>query len=128
MFVVSDEQWALTMGEMQKGRGSVAFLLGTGVTSWFAWMSSTVIGRLLGSVIDDPTRYGLDFAFTATFLALLLGMWKGKSDLIPWLVAALAAIVSARLIPGNWYIIIGGLLGSLAGALVEMRKGKADVA
>ena len=33
--------------------------------------------------------------------ALLLGMWKGKGDLVPWLVAALAAIISARLIPGS---------------------------
>ena len=54
-------------------------------------------------------------------------MWKGKGDLIPWLVAALAAIVSAKLIPGNWYIIIGGLLGSLAGAIVETRKGRTNV-
>ena len=31
MFFVSDEQWAMTMAEVQKGGGTVAFLLGTGV-------------------------------------------------------------------------------------------------
>jgi len=72
MFFVSDEQWAMTMAEVRKGKGSVAFLLGTGALSWFAWMGSTLCGRVLGAFIDDPTRYGLDFAFTATFLALLL--------------------------------------------------------
>jgi predicted branched-subunit amino acid permease len=46
-------------------------------------------------------------------------MWKGKADLVPWLVAALAAIVSAKLIEGSWYILIGGLVGSFAGALSE---------
>lgn len=127
MFVVSDEQWAMTMAEVHRGRGSLAFLLGTGALSWFAWIASTLAGRLAGALIDDPARYGLDFAFTATFLALLLGMWKGRADLVPWLVGSAAAILSARLIEGNWYIIIGGLIGSFAGALAETIKARRDV-
>lgn len=128
MFFVSDEQWAMTMAEVRKGSGSVAFLLGTGVLSWFAWVGSTLSGRVLGAFIEDPTRYGLDFAFTATFLALLLGMWRGRGDLVPWIVGALAAILTARLIEGNWYIIVGGLVGSFAGALADMLKERRHVA
>jgi 4-azaleucine resistance transporter AzlC len=119
MFFVSDEQWAMTMAEVRKGNGSVAFLLGTGVLSWFSWALSTLLGRVVGAFIDDPVKYGLDFAFTATFIALLLGMWKGRSDIIPWLVGALAALITANYIEGKWYIIVGGLLGSFAGALAE---------
>ncbi|WP_197279458.1 AzlC family ABC transporter permease [Devosia sp. A16] len=128
MFFVSDEQWAMTMAEVRKGRGSVAFLLGTGVLSWFTWMGSTLCGRVLGAFIDDPTKYGLDFAFTATFLALLLGMWRGRGDLVPWIVGALAAILTSRLIEGNWYIIVGGLVGSFAGALAETIRERRHVA
>ena len=128
MFFVSDEQWAMTMAEVQKGKGSVAFLLGTGVLSWISWTLSTLCGRVLGAFIDDPKTYGLDFAFTATFLALLLGMWRGKGDLVPWLVGALVAIAASQLIAGNWYIIIGGLAGSLAGAVVEQLKERRHVA
>ena len=128
MFFVSDEQWAMTMAQMQKGGGTVAFRLGTGALSWFAWMGSTLCGRVLGAFIDDPTKYGLDFAFTATFLALLLGMWRGRGDLIPWIVGALAAILTSKLIEGNWYIIVGGLVGSFAGALAETFKERRHVA
>ena len=128
MFFVSDEQWAMTMAEVRKGTGSVAFLLGTGVLSWFAWMGSTLCGRVLGAFINDPTRYGLDFAFTATFLALLLGMWRGRGDLVPWIVGALAAILTSKLIEGNWYIIVGGLVGSFAGALAETIRERRHVA
>ncbi len=128
MFFVSDEQWAMTMAEVRKGSGSVAFLIGTGVLSWFAWMGSTLCGRVLGAFIEDPTRYGLDFAFTATFLALLLGMWRGRGDLIPWIVGALAAILTSKLIEGNWYIIVGGLVGSFAGALAETIRERRHVA
>src|SRR5690606_35191771 len=94
MGIVSDETWAMTVAEMARGRGTIAFLCGGGVFAYVAWLATTMIGHSLGSAIDDPTRYGLDFAFTATFLALLLGMWKGRGDLVPWIVAALAAIIS----------------------------------
>ena len=122
MGIVSDETWAMTVGEMAKGRGTIAFLLGGGVFAYVCWLATTMIGHTLGSAIADPRSYGLDFAFTATFLALLLGMWKGKSDIIPWLVAAVAAIISARLIPGSWYILIGGLVGSLSGAIADKMR------
>ena len=119
MFFVSDENWAITMLEMRKGGGTIAFLLGGGVLTYLCWMAATVIGHVLGSAIDDPARYGLDFAFTATFLGLLLGMWKSRADVLPWAVAALSAIIAAKLIEGSWYILIGGLVGSLAGAIAD---------
>lgn len=128
VYLVADENWAMTMAQIGKPHGTLGFLVGSGVCSWLAWTGSTLAGRLLGAVIDRPEAYGLDFAFTATFIALLLGMWKGRGDLVPWIVAALAAIVTARLAPGNWSIIVGGLLGSLVGALIETRKGAAHVA
>jgi len=128
MFFVSDEQWAMTMAEMRKGGGSVAFLLGTGVLSWFSWVGSTLLGRVLGAFIDDPVKYGLDFAFTATFIALLLGMWKGRGDLVPWLVGGLAALLTASVIDGKWYIIVGGIVGSLAGALADQWRARRNVA
>lgn len=128
MFLVSDENWALTMTEVRRGRGSVSFLLGAGTLCWAGWLVSTMAGRLLGAFIDDPTTYGLDFAFTATFIALLLGMWKGRGDLVPWLVGGLVAMAVSQLVAGNWYIIAGGLAGSFAGALVETRKAQRHAA
>jgi predicted branched-subunit amino acid permease len=124
MFFVGDEQWALTVGQMDKGRGSLTFLVGAGTLGWLVWMVATMTGRLFGSFIADPAAIGLDFAFTATFLALLLGLWKGRSDILPWAVGAAAAIAVARLVPGQWYIIAGGLVGSAVGALVEAYKSR----
>jgi 4-azaleucine resistance transporter AzlC len=128
MFFVGDEQWAVTMGEVHRGRGTMGFFIGAGVLSWIAWVGATVAGRLLGAVVAEPAALGLDFAFTATFIALLLGMWKGRADLVPWLVAGAVAIACARLLPGNWYIIVGGLAGSLAGALGGRPGEAGDVA
>lgn len=122
VFLVTDETWALTMSRVSQGRGSVAFLVGAGSLAWVAWVLSTITGRLVGSAIDDPSRYGLDFAFVAAFLALLIGMWKGRSDLVPWLVAAAVATAASFYVPGKWYILIGGVVGSLVGAATERRR------
>ncbi|WP_224703837.1 AzlC family ABC transporter permease [Devosia aquimaris] len=119
MGIVSDETWAMTMLEMQRGRGTIAFLLGGGVLAYVCWLLTTLLGYMAGSAIADPATYGLDFAFTATFLVLLFGMWKGKADLLPWAVAALSAIVAAHVVPGTWYVLIGGIAGSLAGAIAD---------
>lgn len=138
MFLVSDEVWAMTMAHAAKDNsdafltrgaqpipargGGPAFMLGAGALAWLAWVGSTLTGRLLGAVIDDPAAYGLDFAFTATFLALLCSMWKGRGDLVPWLAGGLIALGVAAIVPGTWYIIAGGLGGSLIGTLLQYRR------
>ena len=117
VFFMADENWALTMSEFSKGRRDAAFLIGGGLVMFLSWTVSTLIGRTLGGAVRDPAQWGLDFAFTAVFLALLVGMWKGTSDLLPWAVAAVVAVAGHALLPGQWYILLGGLAGSLVGAV-----------
>ncbi len=117
-FFLSDENWALTLGEFERGGHDGAFLLGSGLVLFGAWVGSTVLGRMLGTVIKDPAQWGLDFAFSAVFLALLVPLWRGKGDLLPWLVAALVAVASARFVPGKWYILLGALAGSITGSII----------
>jgi 4-azaleucine resistance transporter AzlC len=116
MFLLNDESWALTMAERARGYRDAAFLLGSGIVSFISWNAATLVGGLLGNTIQDPSQWGLDFAFTAVFIALLVGLWTGKKDLIPWIVAGVVAVVASQILPGKWYILLGGLAGSLIGA------------
>ena len=117
-FFLSDENWALTMGEFERGGHDGAFLLGSGLVLYGTWVGSTVLGRTLGSVIQNPAQWGLDFAFSAVFLALLVPLWRGRSDLLPWLVGAVVAVLSAHFVPGRWYILLGALAGSITGSII----------
>jgi len=48
-------------------------------------------------------------------------MWRGRSDVVPWAVAAAVAVLTARMLPGSWYILLGALGGGLAGVVQDRR-------
>src|SRR5258708_14219604 len=96
-----DERWAVATRYFAAGGRDGAFLLGGGVVLFVAWVSSTVVGQTVGASIQNPARWGLDFAFTAVFIALLVGMWKGKSNFFPCAAAAILANSAAHWLPGK---------------------------
>lgn len=120
-FFMDDESWALSMREVAAGGRDRAFLLGSGMAMFVSWVAATAAGYLLGAVLPAPVRQGLDFIFIAAFVALLSGMWRGRFDLLPWTTAAGVALMAAHWLPGTWYILLGGLAGSLVGMVRHAR-------
>lgn len=122
MHLVADENWAVTIAEHRKSGTNPFFLLGGGLLLLCAWSTGTLTGNLLGSFISQPEKYALDFAFTAVFAALTLSLWRGKGDIVPWTVAMAMALISEKLLPGKWYIVVGGIGGALLSALIEYKR------
>ena len=112
LFYMNDESWALSLDKFKHGLKDKAFMLGSGFAVLIAWTSSTIVGQLLIVFITDPSRWGIDFALTAVFLSLLVSMWRGKSDIMPCIVAAMVSIAVKGFLPGTWYILFGALVGS----------------
>lgn len=117
MHLVADENWAVTMSELRRGKATTWFLFGGGVFLFLAWSSGTLIGLMGGGFITKPEEYALDFAFTAVFSALAVGLWRGKQDILPWVIAGTAAYLSHKFLPGKWYIVIGGMGGAVSAML-----------
>ncbi|MGZ4110394.1 MAG: AzlC family ABC transporter permease [Actinomycetota bacterium] len=68
--LVVDESWAIAAeGD---GRFNPRVLLGSGLTIYVSWVSGTILGALFGNALGDPSKLGLDAAFPALFLALLV--------------------------------------------------------
>jgi 4-azaleucine resistance transporter AzlC len=116
VFFMVDESWAMTMSDFAKGGRDAGFLFGSGFILYLAWVSSAVIGRTVGAWIQNPAQWGLVFAFTSGFTALIVGIWKGTLNLMPGVIAAVVAVAAAHWIPGKWYILLGGIAGSVVGA------------
>lgn len=117
LFFMADENWAFSLRRATQAPLTPAYYAGLALPLYGAWVTTSTLGAVFGGVLQDPARYGLDFAFTAVFLALLLGLWRGRRTLWPWLASALVAVAGHALLPGVWYIALGGLAGALVGAL-----------
>lgn len=117
MHLVADENWAITMARFHRQNITTYFLLGGGCCVQLAWCGGTMVGHRLGAVIANPEQFGLDFAFVAVFTALVFTFWRGRRDILPWVFTVFLAIVAERLVPGKWYILIGGIGGAICTAL-----------
>ena len=119
MHFVADENWAVTMAAQRIGSATPAFLLGGGICLAFVWSCGTLAGHQLGMIIQDPEMFAMDFAFLAVFTALAVSLWRGKKDIIPWISAAVVSILAEHLLPGKWYIALGGIMGALTPVLLQ---------
>ena len=119
--LTADENWALMLAERAKGRDvGYWYLVGGGLCLLVVWCVATVIGVLFATAIPDPKAIGMDFAFTAAFIAIARSLWKGTHQLLPWLtsvIVVVAAIGSGKIDP-SWALVLGGVAGAgVAGVL-----------
>lgn len=119
---VTDESWAITMQRLKQEEITPMFLLGGGVSIFTVWFLGTSMGYFLGDFIQSPEKYGLDFAFIAIFLALVISMYKGKENIIPWLITIVSAIAFEQLIDGKIYIVLAAILGALSAVIFSKDK------
>jgi 4-azaleucine resistance transporter AzlC len=92
--LVVDESWAVAAeGE---GRFDPRILVGAGLLLYVSWVAGTAIGALGGQALGDPKTLGLDAAFPALFLALLLPQLRNRRTN---LAAVLGGAIALALIP-----------------------------
>ena len=118
--LTADENWALLQAARARGRkAGYAYLIGGGLAQMAAWCASTVLGVVFAEAIPEPKSLGVDFAFTAAFIAIARSLWRGRPDLLPWLVSVAVVVGGARLagFPSHWMLALGGVAGAgVAGA------------
>jgi 4-azaleucine resistance transporter AzlC len=113
---INDESFAVASARSQPPDAGV--YLGSAAAIYASFVGGVVVGTLLGGLVDDPERYGLDFAFPAVFLALVAVQLRRRADWLVAVGAAVLAVALALVLPNNWHIVIAGLVASGVGALL----------
>jgi len=85
------------------------------------WTASTTAGAVVGAVLPDLERFGLGFAFTAAFIAMARGLWRGRPQMFPWVVAAAATIAVVSLGLPKAYAIVAGTVSGLVMSFILRR-------
>lgn len=121
---MSDESYAMAIAAYEQGRGSEWYFLGSNLCIWLTWWPAGLLGALVAQSLPDLTRYGLEMVFPLAFMGLVASFFKGRASAVAAAVAAASAVLGALYLPGNWHIIIAGLLGSLVGLAAAREGGK----
>jgi 4-azaleucine resistance transporter AzlC len=98
--------------------GSAIFMY----TNWQVW---TFVGIIAGGLIDDPLKWGLDFAMIVTFIGMLVPMVKDRSVVAAVTAAGVSALL-LRDLPNKLGLILAALIGVGVGMLANrfLQRGK----
>jgi branched chain amino acid efflux pump len=95
--LIVDESWALSF--RGGGRFDRNVLLGAGLLVYPSWVAGTALGVLGAGALGNPDRLGLDAAFPALFLALLVPQLRGRRALAAAVAAAAIALAFVPVVP-----------------------------
>lgn len=112
---VIDETTALALGEPSPRFRKVAFWT-TGIGLFSFWNLGTLVGALAGSAID-PREFGLDIAFPAAFIAMLVPHLRSKLGRQAAMLGGALCLISITFVPVGVPILIAA-----AAVLVGVRN------
>jgi 4-azaleucine resistance transporter AzlC len=92
--LIVDESWA--MSRRADGRYDRRLLVGAGLVLYVCWVGGTVVGAIAGDALGDPASLGLDAAFPALFLAILVTQVHSRRALAA---AVLGGAIALALLP-----------------------------
>jgi 4-azaleucine resistance transporter AzlC len=115
--LIVDESWALS--SRGDGRFDRRLLIGAGLLLYAAWVSGTVVGVFAGKALGDPKALGLDGAFPALFLALLVPQLRSRTAREAALLGGAIALVLIPVTPPGVPIVAAS-----AACLLGLRRGQ----
>ncbi|USS88208.1 AzlC family ABC transporter permease [Fructilactobacillus hinvesii] len=125
--LLTDETFALSMNKLNYTKRQLSFdwLNTANVVAYLTWIISSGIGGSLGSLIPNPNRFGLDFAFLAMFIGLLYLQVAAdrtidrRLQVIMILLTLALTYVGLIFIPSNLLLIIVTLVGCGLGVVLK---------
>ena len=104
---VIDETTALALGQESPRLRKVAFWT-TGIGLFTFWNLGTLIGALAGSAID-PQKFGLDIAFPAAFIVMLMPHLRSKLGRQAAILGGALCLISISFLPVGVPILIAAM-------------------
>ncbi|MDP2621916.1 MAG: AzlC family ABC transporter permease [Hyphomicrobiales bacterium] len=118
LFFLVDESWALAERRAREKTLTPAYYAGLMVPLYSVWVVFTAIGALAGAAIEEPRRFGFDFAFTAIFIGLIVALARDRASLAVVAASGVAAALIHLVAPGPLPILAGSLAGLTAAAFL----------
>ncbi|GAA3278991.1 AzlC family ABC transporter permease [Dactylosporangium vinaceum] len=112
--LMTDESVAFAIAQDDPQRRRRAYWL-TGISLYITWNVASAAGAIAGSVLGDPSVYGIDAAFPAALLALTLPSLKDAASVRVSLAGAALALIATPFLPAGLPVLVALLGLVLAG-------------
>lgn len=119
--LVIDESTAMAVAQHDDAATRGAFWA-TGVSVFVFWNAATLLGALAGNAIGDPTMWGLDAAFPAGFIALMMPMLRERPKLAAALVGACIAVIAVPTTRAGVPILLAALAAPIEMVAYDRRR------
>jgi 4-azaleucine resistance transporter AzlC len=123
-YFLTDESWALAERRALKAPLTPAYWFALATMLPIAWIGSTIVGASIGAFLGDPRRIGVDFAFTALFIGLVGGFWKGRVTAATIAASGGVAALTYVTLGPPWHVAAGALAGIAAAYLAAPADGE----
>ncbi|MGV6874939.1 AzlC family ABC transporter permease [Pseudochelatococcus sp. B33] len=123
---MTDEAWALGERRARRQTVTVAYWFCMAVPVQIVWVASTVTGSIVGPLLGDPAAIGLDFAFTALFIGLIAGFWRGRPTLWVLVASGSASALVTMLVGEPWNVLAGAAAGIATAWFTAPEEGEAS--
>ncbi|WP_037365206.1 AzlC family ABC transporter permease [Amycolatopsis orientalis] len=115
-----DESVAFALAQRDADRRRAAYWA-CGAGLFVCWNLGVVVGAFAGAAISDTDAFGLDAAFPAVLLALVLPSLKDRASRLPVLIGVVVALAATPLLPAGLPVLLA-LVGVVAGAAAKEPK------
>ncbi|MEV7098491.1 AzlC family ABC transporter permease [Amycolatopsis sp. NPDC051045] len=115
--LMSDETVAFAMAQDEAPRRRAAYWA-CGLGIFVFWNTGVLVGAYAGTAISDTDAFGLDAAFPAVLLALVLPSLRDKAARLPVLIGVLVALAATPFLPAGLPVLLA-LAGVLAGVAAK---------
>lgn len=121
--LLTDETFLVaSMEGLKNSKIQYWWMMGLNLAAYLNWIVATGIGIVIGSLIPDYKLFGFDFALTAMFVGLLISSIENMKlikTIIIISVSFIVLILSSKLIPTSFGVIISAVSGALVGIFID---------
>jgi len=121
-----DENTAFALAQQRADKRRQAYWM-VGLILFVTWNLGVAAGVLLGGAVGDPATYGLDAAFPAGLLALILPALRDRTTRTCAAAGAVIAVATTPLLPAG-LPVLAALFGVAAGLIRTSSRPQAEEA
>lgn len=118
--IMTDETVAFALAQAEPAARRRAYWT-TGVALFITWNIAALIGAVAGGAMGDPNTFGVDAAFPAALLALIMPSLRDKTGLKVALAGMALALLATPFLPAGLPVLVA-LLGLVFALPVPAKK------